>query len=295
MGDQETTTLLAIDIALLVVVVGIFVANRRRHKRTVEDAYSQTIAVRLALVCLATGVLFFINFVWLISSDHMGSLVQETVSEFISGVLEGVVLMSFFTLMVVQVGGTKAAIAIFASRIPDTEGATAIATTRYSRYRQVILVFALLRPILAVLLGLLSLTTSPTKYVRMVLAVVNVVLLAAALICVIRTLMALKTHIPDKFALKKKFIVIKLILMLATIQWTIYTYVDDYATEESHLKYYWSVSLAEVCMLSGLYYSVSSPATHTPMGTPPVGLWRLWDVTQHPVPEYTLETPLVPV
>ncbi|OQR92787.1 hypothetical protein ACHHYP_03198 [Achlya hypogyna] len=284
--SSESAMLLTVDLLLVLLTAAVFGLNLRRHGRNVRDAYSQAITVRLAFVCLVTNGVFFLNVFWQIATGKTGGKVQETLGEVVSGVVEGIVLNSFFALLVLQAGGTDRVVRVFAKETPGRDNAAAVAAMRYKRYRLTIHVFAAVRPILAVLLQTLSTTASPAKYLHALLSVYNVVLLAAALFVVVRTLVALKAEIPPAFQATHKFVVIKLILLLATTQWTAYVFLDKEAEAPQHLKVYWSVCLVEALLLSVAFYAVSAPESFVASDSPRVHLWRLWDVVRDPIPEY---------
>ncbi|OQR87868.1 hypothetical protein ACHHYP_07931 [Achlya hypogyna] len=283
-----STALLWVNLTALAFIAVLFFCNYERHARNVRDPYSQTITVRLALVCFVSGIGYFIDFCCQLGHlDDTTSEIQEAIDDGISGALEGVVLLSFFTLVVLQAGGTDATVTRFAEAIyAGRDNAVAVAQATYNRYRRSLLAFAVLRPLFSVALALLSTEENPEKLIRVVLAIANVGLLVAAMVALVRTLVAVKETIPASFLATRKLIVVKLLLVLSTLQWTIYTYVDDDATEKSHLKVYWTVCLVEVLLLSIAYYAVSSPETFSEMATPTVRLFCLWDAMQHPIPVY---------
>ncbi|OQR92780.1 hypothetical protein ACHHYP_03197 [Achlya hypogyna] len=285
--STQAAVLLGINAVLLLLIGTVFVANLRRHRLDVKDSYSQMITLRLAFVCVVSGIIYFLHFVCdIISETTTGSDVEMAVGEFLSSILEGIVLNSFFTLIVLQVGGSENVVRIFGQQTPGHAHASALATAKYRRYRHTLFAFALAYPHLMVGTELLSHTKKPDKYFRLVLAVAGFALICAALISVLRTYLAIKKEIPDTFLAGKKFIVIKLLLLLSTTQYSIYSFADDNATEQSHLQIYWSVCLLEVLILSSAFYIVTAPATFAIIDSPNVNPWCLWDVAQEPIPQY---------
>ncbi|EQC31315.1 hypothetical protein SDRG_10918 [Saprolegnia diclina VS20] len=285
----ESSVLLGVNTTLLLLIGAVFGLNVARHRRQRHDAYSQTIMLRLALTFLITGGAYFLNFLWqIVYRSETLTEIQEAVGHFIAGLLEGIVLLSFFALLVVQVGGTTHAVRLFAqfaSNGSDDASSTSLASAQrhYNVYRRILCLFVLARPCMAVALSLLHPESNPTKAIRTVIAVGNLLFLIAAVMSVVRTLRRLRVELPASFHAELKFIVVKTLLLLSVMQWTIYTYIDEDARTPSHLEVYWSACVLEVLLLSIAFYAVSAPASFAIADTPRAPWWRFWDVAENPI------------
>ncbi|KDO33355.1 hypothetical protein SPRG_02162 [Saprolegnia parasitica CBS 223.65] len=284
----ESSVLLGVNTTLLLLIAAVFGLNVARHHRNLHDAYSQVIVLRLALSFFISGGAYFLNFLWqIIYRDETLTEIQEAIGHFISGLLEGLVLLSFFALLVVQVGGTSHAVRLFAQYASNggNDAATSMASAQkhYSVYRRILCLFVLARPCMAVALSLLHSNSNPTKSIRTVIAVCNVLFLVAAVASVVRTMRRLRVEIPASFHGAVKFIIVKLLLLLSVLQWTVYTYIDDDARTPSHLEIYWTACMLEVLLLSTAFYVASAPASFTAADTPRVPFWRFWDVADNPI------------
>jgi len=309
---------LVVDSCLLGLILCLVVAIIRGHMNHMINVRSQKIVIRFSLIFFIIGLLFYIKLLSLDLNDGSAVLTYvEPIAEGINGFLEGVALISFFYLIVIQVGGTGSALQIFSRyhgtcasvptpciledsikysiRMPsstqDVFEIRRAARTEYNQYRKHILQFVCLRPLFALAIGFVSnlmqstsiASASYAKWVHLVLSTANVILTVRACTALVRAAVRLNSEIAPAFQLKSKLIIVKLLLLVSSFQWTIFCFV---APEwESKLSLYWTICLGEIFLITNCFMWAYGPNRFLAMANDSSSVLQFWDVLAHPIAE----------
>ncbi|CAK4104183.1 unnamed protein product, partial [Aphanomyces euteiches] len=234
--------------------------------------------------------------------------VYEPLEQFIFPVLEGVAIFSFFNLMLYLVGSTEAAV-----RHMDPQGAGATSAApeawlaspskkKLDNYRGRIILFLVVKPILGVVDGwaVYHEESHPdnNKYriVHRVISAVSAILTIVTFVGLLLTYRALHRHIPASFQLVHKFIAIKALLVVSTVQWSIANMiVCDWDFEQMYI--YSTICMGETLGLTLAFqnYFTANETDGVPRletasdGSPtvpfqPARILASWDLFQYPIP-----------
>ncbi|KAF0716058.1 Aste57867_3048 [Aphanomyces stellatus] len=298
MDASVGTNYLVVNGVLLGVAVSLHVACVVRHVRNPLQHVRplQTLFLRLDVLFAVFAVLFYVR-VFFAENPHA----VEPLAQLVFPLLEGLVIFSFFNMMVLLVGGTAAAVARMDNTTDDKHvqggGSTITWTSSPSkkvldRYRHRLILFIVFKPILGAVDGwVVNHEDSATWYhkVHSVIAIGLVILTCLTFVGVLRTYLALKTHIPPSFHLTIKFLVIKAMLIVSTFQWAIANVIlSSWST--SQLYIYGTVCMVEGVAISlGFYLTFTGheedvprlPATAAPFRVCSVA--AIWDLLAYPL------------
>ncbi|KAH9103397.1 hypothetical protein LEN26_000278 [Aphanomyces euteiches] len=289
---------------LLVLALYIALLCFRRHLRNPQSHSRpvQTTFLRFDGVFALYVVLFYIR---VLCTEDMS--VYEPVEQFIFPVLEGVAIFSFFNLMLYLVGGTEATV-----RLMDPQGAGAAGAApdawlaspskkKLDNYRRRVILFLVVKPILGAVDGWAvhheESHPDDNKYriVHGAISVVSLILTITAIVGVLQTYRALHHHIPASFQLTPKFITIKALLLVSTLQWSIANaIVGDWDFKQMYI--YSTICMGETLGLTLAFqkYFTANETDGVPRletasdGSPaapfrPARILAIWDLFQYPI------------
>ncbi|KAF0711866.1 Aste57867_5008 [Aphanomyces stellatus] len=263
MVEAGRTNYLAANGAVVVATLCLLNACALRHVRNPLQHMRplQTLFLRLDLVFGLYLVLFYLRVVLAEQSR-----VMEPLAQFFFPVLEGLALFCFFNMMLLLVGGTAAAVSIMdqvqgggVGDLQTDAWLNSPSKTTLDRYRRRLVLFLVLKPILGVVDGwavnqqVLNPTVKKYHTIHTALGVVAVVMTVLAFVGVMRTYAALKKHIAPSFRLTAKFLTVKAMLLVSTLQWNIVNAaMSDWTPSDLYI--YGSVCVGEAALIAVVFF-----------------------------------------
>ncbi|RHY24561.1 hypothetical protein DYB32_008798 [Aphanomyces invadans] len=223
--------------------------------------------------------------------------VFEPISQCLFSILEGVTIFTFFNMMLLLVGGTAAAVGHMKQNNDETNDNWLLSPCKITldRFRSRIIVFVILKPTLAAVDGWAvnqqarNPLTDSYRIVHSALAVVMVTLTVLTFLGVLRTYKELKAHISGSFKLTAKFLVVKGMLLLSTLQWSLANAIVRHWTT-SELYMYSTICVAESLLLAVVYFFVFTAqepdVPHLDSDAAPfrvASAFAVWDLFEYPV------------
>ncbi|CAK4221909.1 unnamed protein product [Aphanomyces euteiches] len=281
------------------------------HAKQIFNPPAQIISIRFALFFILTAACFFLQFLSteISTPDSTASIVHDMIEEIVTGVVEAIMLFSFFFLLVVHVGGTDRMILLFAQfhmgrsrsattvttpelTTPDpndkprdkTEDYYVVGVGEYYQYRQMLFMFCVVRP-------LVSLAMVINRYynvwiLRVLLATINIFVTVAAVVVLMLTIRRLLPVLNSGYRVVAKFFVVKGLLLVRSFQWAVYCILVEHHDDTAVLRVYYTACGVECLLFCVVFAYAFHPKTFTSVNTfPGLSFTRVWDVTMHPVPD----------
>ncbi|RQM28892.1 hypothetical protein B5M09_003946 [Aphanomyces astaci] len=280
------------------------------HADNVFNSPAQIVTIRFAFIFILTAVSFFFQFLSteLTLPSSPQAIVHDMVEDVITGVVEAIMLLSFFFMLVVHVGGTDRAVHLFAES-HETRGRASTMTMftppssspvmkdkavdediaakpglhEYMRCRNVILAFVYIRPVVSIVMVVNRWLDN--WELRMAMASVNILITLAAVAAILVTIRRILPAMQPQFQVLGKFFVIKGLLLVRSFQWAVYCLlVTDHNGLPALRKYFTMCSIE--CLFFCLIFTVAfRPATFRRVdGFPGMSFMGVWDVAMHPIP-----------
>ncbi|ETV97731.1 hypothetical protein H310_09099 [Aphanomyces invadans] len=283
------------------------------HAHDVFNAPAQIVSIRLVFIFILTAASFFLQFLSTEISSPMSpeAIVHDMVEEVVTGVVEAIMLLSFFFLLVVHVGGSDRAIELFSqfhsmrnraptmvvftppatspslqSKTGNEEGTDAAAQrgpVEYMQYRKVIFTFVVVRPIVSI--AMVVNRYYDNWQVRLALASVNILITVSAVVAILLTIRRLFSAIDSRFNVLGKFFVVKGLLLVRSFQWAAYCLLFTDHDDLYMLRAYYTLCSVECLFFCVVFAVTFRPATFRRIESfPGMTLMGVWDVAMHPIP-----------
>ncbi|KAF0688299.1 Aste57867_20077 [Aphanomyces stellatus] len=295
------------------------------HASHIFNPPAQIVVIRFALIFVLTAVSFFLQYLSteLTSPSSTEAIAHDMVEEVVTGIVEPIMLYSFFFLLVVHVGGTDRALHLFAHAhratyrttrattlltpmgSPDERDAKAntddedpavraarLGCRDYARYRAVLSAFSIVRPIVSIAMVLNRWYN--VLALRIVLASINITSTLAVVVALMLTMQRLFPAIHASFLILPKFFVVKGLLLVRSFQWATYCLLVHDFDDDEILRVYYSGCLVESLVFCIVFLIAFRPATFRPIDGPfaaKMGFATVWDVMMDPVPACQTSSP----
>ncbi|RHY85781.1 hypothetical protein DYB26_005070 [Aphanomyces astaci] len=258
----------------------------------------QTLFVRLDVGFAIYTLLFYLRVIF------AENQVFEPISQCLFSIVEGITIFSFFNMMLLLVGGTAAAVGYMNQDDDESNESWLVSPYKQTldRFRRRLIAFLFVKPVLAAVDGWAvnrqtrNPLTDAYRVVHSAIAIAMIVLTVLTFLGVLQTYKQLKAHISGSFKLTAKFVVVKGMLLLSTLQWSVANAVVRHWTPID-LYLYSTVCVGEALVLAVTYFFVFTAqepdVPHLDSDAAPFRLGSvaaIWDLFEYPVGKHVTYT-----